>query len=69
MAGIMRQKMALGAAIGGLAEMVQEQLGVPCCVANPLASMALAPKVSPQTLAQDAPALMIACGLARRSFD
>jgi len=57
------------AAIGGLAEMVQEQLGVPCCVANPLASMALAPKVSPQTLAQDAPALMIACGLALRSFD
>ncbi len=57
------------AAIAGLSEMVEEQLGVPCCVANPLANMALAPKVSPQALAQDAPALMIACGLALRSFD
>jgi len=57
------------AAIAGLSEMIEEQLGVPCCVANPLASMALAPKVSPQALAQDAPALMIACGLALRSFD
>ena len=57
------------AAIAGLGEMIEEQLGVPCCVANPLASMALAPKVSPQALAQDAPALMIACGLALRSFD
>ena len=57
------------AAIAGLGEMIEEQLGVPCCVANPLASMALAPKVSPQALAKDAPALMIACGLALRSFD
>ena len=57
------------ASIAGVSEMVEEQLGVPCCVANPLANMALAPKVQAQALAQDAPALMIACGLALRSFD
>ncbi|GAP66116.1 type IV pilus assembly protein PilM [Mizugakiibacter sediminis] len=57
------------AAIPGVSDMVEEQLGVPCCVANPLASMSLSPRVQAQALAQDAPALMIACGLALRSFD
>jgi type IV pilus assembly protein PilM len=42
---------------------------VPCIVANPLARMALSSRVQAQTLAQDAPALMIAVGLAMRSFD
>ena len=57
------------AAIPGVADMVEEQLGVPCAVANPLANMSLSSRVQAQTLAQDAPALMIACGLALRSFD
>jgi len=57
------------ASISGVAEMVEEQLGVPCVVANPLANMSLSSRVQAQTLAQDAPALMIACGLALRSFD
>lgn len=57
------------AAIGGVTEMVEEQLGVPCIVANPLANMSLASRVQAQAVAQDAPALMIACGLALRSFD
>jgi type IV pilus assembly protein PilM len=57
------------ASIGGIAEMIEEQLGVPAIVANPLAGMALSGRVQAQTLAQDAPALMIACGLALRSFD
>jgi type IV pilus assembly protein PilM len=57
------------ASIAGIAEMVEEQLGVPAIVANPLAGMALSPRVQAQTLQQDAPALMIACGLALRSFD
>ncbi len=57
------------ASISGIADMVEEQLGVPCVVANPLANMSLSNKVQAQTLAQDAPALMIACGLALRSFD
>jgi type IV pilus assembly protein PilM len=49
--------------------MVEEQLGVPTVVANPLAQMTLGPRVQAHALAQDAPALMIACGLALRSFD
>lgn len=57
------------ASIAGVAEMVEEQLGVPTIVANPLAGMSLSNRVQAQTLAQDAPALMIACGLALRSFD
>ena len=57
------------AAIPGIAQMVEEQLGVPTIVANPLAHMTLGPRVQAHALAQDAPALMIACGLALRSFD
>ena len=58
-----------GASIQGLAQLVEEQLGVPTAVANPLAQMTLGPRVQAHALAQDAPALMIACGLALRSFD
>lgn len=57
------------AAIDGIAEMIEEQLGVPTVIANPLANMSLGPRVQAQALQQDAPALMIACGLALRSFD
>ena len=57
------------AALVGLPEMVEEQLGVPTVVANPLAQMTLGPRVQAHALAQDAPALMIATGLALRSFD
>lgn len=57
------------ASITGIAEMIEEQLGVPTIVANPLANMSLGPRVQAHALAQDAPAMMIACGLALRSFD
>ena len=57
------------AAIPGIAAMVEEQLGVRTTIANPLAQMTLGPRVQAHALAQDAPALMIACGLALRSFD
>lgn len=57
------------AGLAGLPEMVEEQLGVATIVANPLAQMTLGPKVQARALAQDAPALMIATGLALRSFD
>lgn len=57
------------AAIAGIAERVEEQIGVPTIVANPLANMSLGPRVQAHALARDAPALMIACGLALRSFD
>lgn len=57
------------AALSGLAEMVEEQLGMPTIVANPLAQMTLGPKVQAHALAQDAPSLMIATGLALRGLD
>ena len=57
------------ASIAGVADLVEEHLGVPCAIANPLADMTLSGRVQAQTLTQDAPALMIACGLAMRSHD
>ncbi|MDO4708666.1 MAG: pilus assembly protein PilM [Pseudomonadota bacterium] len=58
-----------GASISGLAQQVEEHLGMQTMVANPLARMTLNGRVQAQELAQDAPSLMIACGLALRSFD
>lgn len=57
------------ASIPGVAEMVQQHLDTPCTVSNPVANMAVASRVRAQALSGDAPALMIACGLAMRSFD
>ncbi len=56
------------ASIPGVDDMIQELVGIQTMVANPFANMSLAPRVKPQTLANDAPALMIACGLALRNF-
>lgn len=56
-------------AIDGLADLVQEKVGAACSVANPFTDMALSSKVSATAIESDAPALMIACGLALRSFD
>jgi len=53
----------------GLAELVQEKLGTPSTVANPFADMAISSRVNAVALSSDAPAMMIACGLALRSFD
>lgn len=55
--------------ITGMAEMIQEKLGVPTKVANPFAGMSTAWKVDADQLAREAPSMMIACGLAMRSFD
>ncbi|MEH6582211.1 MAG: pilus assembly protein PilM [Halioglobus sp.] len=57
------------ASMEGLEELVQEKLGTPTAVANPFASMAISSKVNAVALSSDAPAMMIACGLALRSFD
>jgi len=56
------------ASIEGLSELVQTQLSTPALVANPFGEMSLAPKVNAISLANDAPSMMIACGLALRSF-
>ncbi|WNW13001.1 pilus assembly protein PilM [Pseudomonas sp. DTU_2021_1001937_2_SI_NGA_ILE_001] len=57
------------ASIAGLENLIHKRLGVPTMVANPFADMALSSKVNAGALASDAPALMVACGLAMRSFD
>ena len=53
----------------GIDELISNKLGVHTSVANPFTNMTLASKVKAQSLSNDAPALMIACGLAMRSFD
>jgi len=55
--------------IPGLEKLVEQNLGIPAYVANPFINMALSNRVKPQSLSNDAPAMMIACGLALRSFD
>jgi type IV pilus assembly protein PilM len=57
------------ASIDGLAEMIESKLGTPTVIANPFVDMSLASKVDANALANDAPAMMIACGLAMRSFE
>ena len=57
------------AAIPGIEKMVSQSLGVNAYIANPFIDMTLSSKVKPQTLSNDAPAMMLACGLALRSFD
>jgi type IV pilus assembly protein PilM len=53
----------------GLSDLVQEKLGTPTAVANPFAEMSISSRVNAVALSSDAPAMMIACGLALRSFD
>ncbi|MGB5306748.1 MAG: pilus assembly protein PilM [Gammaproteobacteria bacterium] len=57
------------AVIPGLDDMIQDKLGVETTIANPFASMSLSARVKPQSLSNDAPSLLVACGLALRSFD
>ena len=57
------------ASMTGLAEVVQDRLGTPTSLANPFTDMSVASRVDATALSNDAPALLIACGLALRSFD
>jgi len=57
------------ASIPGIESLVQSKIDTPTSIANPFANMTAAPRVRAEALANDAPALMIACGLALRSFD
>ncbi len=57
------------ASIPGLARLVQEKLGNRVSVANPFMQMNFASQIDASAIENDAPALMIACGLALRSFD
>jgi type IV pilus assembly protein PilM len=57
------------AQIAGIDELVGSRVGVPTAIANPFAAMSLASRVKSQLLSNDAPSLMVSCGLAMRSFD
>ena len=57
------------ASIQGVSELIQPKVDVPVTIANPFANMSVASKVRADALANDAPAMMIACGLSLRSFD
>jgi type IV pilus assembly protein PilM len=58
-----------GALLPGLDELVAKRAGVATVLANPFVSMQTSDRIRPRQLAQDAPMLLIACGLALRSFD
>ncbi len=57
------------ASIPGLDERIQSELDISVSIASPFTHVSLGPKVNPQALSKDAPALLIACGLALRTFD
>lgn len=55
--------------IPGVDDLIEERVGSSTSIANPFTHMSLASKVKAQSLSNDSPALLIACGLALRSFD
>ena len=57
------------AALAGLDDAVATRTQVNTLVANPFSQMTLSSRIKPRQLQTDAPALMIACGLAMRRFD
>lgn len=57
------------ATIPGIDELVENKMNVRTSIANPFNGMSFSTKISQQRLGADAPALMIACGLALRTFD
>lgn len=57
------------ATIPGIDELVENKMNVRTSIANPFNGMSFSTKISQQRLGADAPAMMIACGLALRSFD
>lgn len=57
------------ASIPGIDKLIHEKIDTPVTVANPFLNMSVASRVRADALANDAPAMMIACGLSLRSFD
>ena len=53
----------------GLDELIAKRAGVATAVANPFANMASSDQIRPRQLIADAPLLLVACGLALRSFE
>lgn len=57
------------ASLSGLDHLVQQRLATATLLTNPFADMVISSRIDANALASDAPALMIACGLALRGFD
>lgn len=57
------------ASIEGVDTLIEEETGTPTTIANPFIDMTLSSKVNTKSLSNDAPSMLIACGLAMRSFD
>ena len=57
------------AMLPGLEDIVSARTQVNTLVANPFSQMQVSSKVSQRLLTQDAPSLLVACGLALRRFD
>ena len=57
------------AAITGVDEAVSKRVQINTVVGNPFINMQISSKVRAKSLTQDAPSLMVACGLAMRRFD
>ncbi len=57
------------ALIPGIAKLIETEIGATTSIANPFIGMTLATGINAQALTNDAPALLVACGLALRSFD
>lgn len=55
--------------ISGLAKLLQQKLGYRVTVANPFLQMGFSSKIDLKKIENDAPSLLVACGLALRSFD
>ncbi len=55
--------------IPGLAKLLQQKLGYRVTIANPFLQMGFSPQIDLKKIENDAPSLMVACGLALRSFD
>lgn len=53
----------------GLVNLIQERMDLKTTIANPLSQMALGQRVDLDAINRDAPALMVACGLALREFE
>ena len=55
--------------IPGIDELVESHIETKTIIANPFVNMSLSDKIDAERLSQNAPSLMIACGLALRSFN
>ena len=57
------------ASIQGVGAMIEQETATPTSIANPFSDMILGSRIKLHSLSDDAPSMLIACGLAMRSFD